>query len=191
METTKKIWTQADINSVIIERDWECEGALRVKNPVTLARYEEMEHHYYHAKRDDHGVFFAFSDEQFVDGLKHLIRTKAIEPIEDFSDLKKLGTIIKGKVFEWGLGCYGTREGVKAYLESADRNRGDVAGECNPQEVYCSEYNNFESMYNCDGDEEAINVIITHYGVDVARMIRRWSVYYSIDEIVKRMKKSA
>ena len=41
-------------------------------------------------------------------------------------------------------------------------------------------------MYNWDGDEEAIKIIMQYWGEDVARTIRRVRPMYSIEEIVER-----
>ena len=44
-------------------------------------------------------------------------------------------------------------------------------------------------MYNCDGDEEALLLVIKYWGVDVASTIRRVRPVYSIEEIVERDKR--
>ena len=59
-----------------------------------------------------------------------------------------------------------------------------VKQECDPQEVYCYEFNNYECMLSWDGDEQAIRLIIDYYGVETARTVRRWNALNSIDYIL-------
>lgn len=170
----KKIWTRAEINIVAstITRDWECEGALRWKGET---------HKYYSKKKyhsddeiDSSGIFFAFNDEQFEEGVKRLGFTM---------------DNLKGNIFSMGYGGFGTREGIKRYLESFDERDKDIPNVCNPQEVYCYEFNNHECMLDYDGDEAAMKIILSTYGDDIAKKIKRYCVYYSIEEIYERAKK--
>lgn len=65
---------------------------------------------------------------------------------------------------------------------SFDKMKEAVAKECDPQEVYFYEYNNYECMYS--DDDEAIGVIIDIFGVEVAKTIKRYSAGHSIDYIL-------
>lgn len=170
----KKIWTQAEINAVAktITRDWECEGALRWTGD-TYKYYEKKKYHS-DDEIDTSGVFFAFNDKQFEEGVKKLGFTM---------------DQLKGNIFSMGYGGFGTRDGIKRYLASYDERDKKIPELCNPQEVYCFEYNNHEGMINYDGDEEALKIIITTYGEDTARMIKRYNACYTIEEIYERDKR--
>lgn len=63
-----------------------------------------------------------------------------------------------------------------------DKMKETVAKECDPQEVYFYEFNNYECMYS--DDDEAIQIIIDIYGVDIAKTVKRYSAGHSIDYIL-------
>ena len=90
------------------------------------------------------------------------------------------------KLCRVGYSLYGTHEGIEAleayYVGVKER----IRTECDPQEVYFYECNNFEYMYNWDGDEEAIKLILDYWGEDVARGIKRIKANYTIEEIKER-----
>lgn len=67
---------------------------------------------------------------------------------------------------------------------SYDNLKEQVAKECDPQEVYFYEFNNFECMYAYDGDEEAIRKVIEFFGVETAEHIKRYDVAHSIKSIM-------
>ena len=69
-------------------------------------------------------------------------------------------------------------------FNSYDEMKVLIANECDPQEVYFHEFNNFECMYAYDGDEEAIRKVIDFFGVDVAKNIKRYDVVHSIESIM-------
>ena len=151
-------------NGVAYHLDWDMEGHIVIEQPKTVALYHKL-------KYDDQppagDYFWAFSTEQFKQQLK----------------AKKL----EGKpLCRVGGGLYGTHEGIEAletyYASVSER----IRTECNPQEVYFYECNNHEYMYNWDGDEEALLLIVKYWGEDVARTIRRVRPMYSIEEIVER-----
>lgn len=72
----------------------------------------------------------------------------------------------------------------KGDVLSYDNLKEQVAKECDPQEVYFYEFNNFECMYGYDGDEEAIRKVIEFFGVEVAEHIKRHDVVHSIKSIM-------
>lgn len=151
-------------NGVAYHLDWEMEGHIVIEQPKTVALYHKL-------KYDDQPpageYFWAFSQEQF----DRAIKDKHLEG-------KRLCRV--------GGGLYGTHEGIEAleayYASVSER----IRTECNPQEVYLYECNNHEYMYNLDGDEEALLLIVKYWGKDVARTIRRVRPVYSIEEIVER-----
>lgn len=171
----KKIWTRQEINAVAatITQDWDdCEGALKWKGETY--KYYAKKKYSSDDEIDSSGIFYAFSDKQFEDGVKRLGFT-----MDD----------LKGNIFSMGYGGYGTKDGIKRYLDSFDKRDADIPNICNPQEVYNYEWNNHECMYDYEGDEEALKIILITYGEDVARMIKRYRAMYSIEEIYERGKK--
>lgn len=151
-------------------RDWDnYEGGIVMLNAQTVKRYREIQNH--HPDADECGVFFAFSNEQFSEGYKHLIQ---------------LGHIKDGeKVVRSVGGAFGTKEGLNKFFQFYEDRDKPIKEECDPQEIYFYEYNNHESMIAWDGDLEAIKIIIGIWGTDVARNIKRFSDSVSVDEIVK------
>ena len=153
-------------NGVNYHLDWKQEGLIVIDNPKTINLYHQLK---YEARPPAGDYFWAFSVEQ----LKRGIKDKHLE------DKKLYG---KDSLF-------GTKEALgalNAYYENiAER----IKNECNPQEVYLYECNNHEYMYNWDGDEEALLLVIKYWGEDVASTIRRVRPVYSIEEIVERDKR--
>lgn len=155
--------TTRTANGVNYFLDWDNEGHIVIDNPKTIKLYHHLK---YEAQPPAGDYFWAFSVEQ----LKRSIKDKHLE------DKKLYG---KDSLF-------GTKEALDAlnayYEDIAER----IKNECNPQEVYLYECNNHEYMYNYDGDEEAILLVVKYWGEDVARTIRRVRPVYSIEEIVER-----
>ena len=75
--------------------------------------------------------------------------------------------------------------GVLEYQHAHTLKRYKIRSECNPQEVYVYEYNNHECCIDWDGDLNAIRIIATVWGEDVARTIKRKNACYPIDSIFK------
>ena len=153
-------------NGVNYHLDWEQEGHIVIDNPKTINLYHQLK---YEAQPPAGDYFWAFSKEQLDRGIKD-------KHLED----KKLCRF--GALF----GTTEAIEALEAYYESTHQR---IKNECNPQEVYLYECNNHEYMYNCDGDEEALLLVIKYWGVDVASTIRRVRPVYSIEEIVERDKR--
>lgn len=60
-----------------------------------------------------------------------------------------------------------------------------IKNECDPQEVYCYEYNNHECCIAFDGDIEAIRLVAGIWGVETAKTIKRRSAFYGVEELFK------
>lgn len=109
-------------NGVAYHLDWEMEGHIVIEQPKTVKLYHKL-------KYDDQPpageYFWAFDMEQF----KRQIKDKHLEG-------KKLCRV--------GYSLYGTHEGIEAleayYVGVKER----IRTECDPQEVYFYECNNFE-----------------------------------------------
>ena len=152
-------------------RDWDnLEGGIVMMNALTIHRYREIKNQ--HPDADKCGIFFAFSNRQVGDGYKHLI---------------ELGHIKDGdQIVQGSAGSYGTEEGLQKFFKFYEDIDILIKEECDPQEVYFYEYNNHESMFDWDGDTEAIKIIIDIWGADVARKIKRYDVIQSIDNMIRK-----
>lgn len=148
--------------------NWDNEGMLDYKNDRTLNRYRELCKEQYSVDVSKYDCFFAFSNEQFVQGLK------SIRPLKEGE-----------KLISIGAGGYGTKDGVKRLFEFYDEIKERIRNECDPQEVYVYEYNNHESCISHDGDLEAIRLVAGIWGNEIAREINRKSAFYSVDDLFK------
>ena len=154
-------------------RDWEnSEGAICMTNAKTVKRYHELKYDS-QPDCDKYGVFFAFSDEQFEKGYKHLIE---LGLIKDGDKIKRYSPVS-------GMFC-ANLELMKKYFEFYANKDKLIREECDPQEVYFYEFNNHECMYSWEGDEDAIRIIIDLWGVDVAKTIKRCNDSHSIDYLL-------
>lgn len=146
-------------------RDWENDGMMVYTNAKTLSRYHEL-----CRERDEIDVskfrcFFAFSNVQLEQG-KTAIRLKPEE-----------------KLVSFGGGGFGVEDGVRKYFAFLNDIENRFKTECDPQEVYCYEYNNFESFLAIDGDRDVIRLITRIWGIDTASRVKRFSAFNSLTEL--------
>lgn len=99
------------------------------------------------------GVFFAFSDKQFEEGVKE----KHLEG---------------QKLFSAGHGLYGTAEGLKMFMKAYDDLAARITRETTPQEVYDYEYGNHECGYT-GTDEKALEIVAEYFGKDRICEVKR------------------
>lgn len=108
--------------------------------------------------------FYAFGKWQFDEGLKRFGLA------EGFKD----GSV---KICHAGAGLYGTKEGLDEYFQALrDRtaaDRAEIREKCTPQDVYEVEYNNYECMYDWDGDLQALGRVVFWFGEQAAYKVRR------------------
>ena len=147
--------------------NYDNDGVLEYKNAKTLKRYHELIDEQSNVDTKKYDVFFAFSNEQFEVGLK------SIRPLAEGEKLVRLGG-----------GGFATKDGAERLLEFYESIDAKIKAECDPQEVYVCEYNNHECCIAWDGDLEAIKIIISIWGVDVARNIKRFNALKSFDAII-------
>lgn len=123
--------------------------SLSWENAKTLERYKEI----CEQKRNykDPCIFWAFSKEQFEEGMAR------VRP-----HLKEGQKIVRGIA---GMFC--TREAYDKMMEFYRNADKMIAAECDPQEVYCYEYNNHECCINWDGDLEPMRIVRVLFGKDV------------------------
>lgn len=150
------------------EEDQNNYGVLEYQHAHTLKRYKELCKERDAVNVGKYDCFFAFSNRQFAEGLK------TIRPLQDGEKLVSIGA-----------GGYGTRDGAKRLFEFYDTVRDKIRSECNPQEVYVYEYNNHECCIDWDGDLNAIRIIATVWGNEVARTIKRKNAFYPIESIFR------
>ena len=111
----------------------------------------------------DYDVFFAFGTEQYK---------KALEK-NGFSD---------EQIVSAGDGLYGTRDGLKAYFGAFEKLTERVAAECNPQDIYRYEFDNHDCEHICC-DREAMKYVVSIFGMERAKKVKRRYGYISIEEI--------
>ena len=99
--------------------------------------------------------FFAFSDEQFKEGVE------------------KMGLEGKKIVRAPHDGLFGTREGIAKLLADYDKIDQEIAAECKPQDVYDYEFNNHECEYVGD-DSEAFEIVKCLFGERAVEVKRRF-----------------
>ena len=149
--------------------NWDNDGVLEYKNAKTLKRYRELRDEQSHVDVKKFDVFFAFSNEQFAEGLK------SIRPLADGEKLVRIGG-----------GGFGTKDGAKRLFEFYESIDEKIKSECDPQEVYVYEYNNHECCISWGGDTDVIKLILALWGEDVARSIKRCNAAMTIENLVRK-----
>lgn len=148
-------------NNLIIEQDWDRDGALVMKNACTVEHYKELRDSQSQMTTEEKdGIFFAFDQYQFDTEFKRINKNK-----------KEGDVLRKGR-----FGLFGFERCIKAWNERIANIDKRIAEECDAQEVYCYEYNNHECMLDWDGDTNAYQIIEQIFGKEVAGSIRRWRV---------------
>lgn len=150
--------------NLIITQDWDNDGMLSCQNVKTIKRYEKLKDERDSCDLSKFDMFCAFSKKQFEEN------RKTIRPLKDGE-----------KYVSFGAGVFGTRDGIEKYLAFSESINKRIAEECDPQEVYCYEFNNYECCIAYDGDVNAIRLVADYWGWDKAREIERWNGFYSID----------
>ena len=110
-------------------------------------------------------------------------RYKSLCNERDSVDVKKYDCFFAFGNF--GAGGYGTKDGIERLFKFYEDMEARIKNECDPQEVYCYEYNNHECCIAFDGDIEAIRLVARIWGVETAKTIRRKSAFYGVEELFK------
>lgn len=131
----------------------------------TIARYCELKQQA--ATKSFKGTFYAFNNEQFEEGYKKIL------PLRTGDE----------KVVHFGYGLYGWRKYLDEMVQILENVNKVIKEECNPQDVYNYEYNNYECEISYTGDKEAIELVVEIYGYDIARTIERKNIYMTIDQM--------
>lgn len=146
-------------------QNWENDGMLVWKNAKTLNRYQELCREREETDVSKFRCFFAFSQEQLEQGQRSI----KLKPNE--------------KLVSFGGGGFGVEDGVNKYFAHLNEVQNRIRTECDPQEVYCYEFNNYESFIAFDGDVDAIRLIAAIWGQEAASRIKRFSPFYSLKTI--------
>lgn len=104
-------------------------------------RYGEIKNEAYKIEHVE--VFYAFSNEQFEEGMK-------IIPAGE--------EVFKGFVG----GQFGTKKGLFKLMSDLEENDEKIRAECTPQEIYNYEYDNHECGYTED-DSEALEIVECYF----------------------------
>ena len=88
--TATTVITTLKRTAVEVEPDWENDGFLRIRNAETLKRYRELRDEAYHLDTNQFDMFFAFSPEQFEEGMKTL---SALD--EELKDMNRRLTVLQ------------------------------------------------------------------------------------------------
>ena len=129
--------------------DIENDCLMTWKNARTLGRYKALCNERDSVDVKKYDCFFAFGNESFARGMK------GIRPLNDGE-----------KIYSFGAGGYGTKDGIERLFKFYEDMEARIKNECDPQEVYCYEYNNHECCIAFDGDIEAIRLVAGIWGVE-------------------------
>lgn len=90
------------------------------------------------------------------------------------------------KLLHIGGGGFATKDGAKRLFEFYESINAKIKAECDPQEVYVYEYNNHECCIAWDGDLEAIRIVLSLFGEEAARKIKRFRASMTVDNLVRK-----
>lgn len=152
-------------------QNWDHDGHLTITGEGTLKRYNELKEQQRTVSLEKLGLFAAFNYEQFEEGYNKLV---------------ELGHIKDGdKVYHLFAGCYGSKKGCDRLIAFYEDINKSIRSECDPQEVYYHEYNDYECCIAHNGDYDAMKQIILTFGEEAARKIKRFNPTIPLDKIIK------
>lgn len=126
-------------------------------NAKTIDTYKRLIDERNRTPLSKYDCFSAFNNEQYEQGLK------SIRPLEEGE-----------KLIYFTAGVYGTKDGMRRLNDYYQSVRDSIKEQCDPQEVYCYEFNNYESCYDYDGDMNAIRTVVSIFGTETARTVKRY-----------------
>lgn len=155
-----------------VRQDWNNDGFLLISGARTIRRYNELQQQEYNLPLNEWGIFFAFDQRQFDDGYKGLVTRGLIKAGE--------------KIKSFGNGCFGISEAMKRWAREVKAIEDRIREECDPYEVYLDEYNNFECCIDWDGDDRAVEKVLSIFGLARTKEAlngKRFRICSSIDAI--------
>ena len=148
-------------NCTVIQ-DWKQDGMLIIQNAQTLDKYQAIRN----------------EDDQYKNP-EVMWNCDAQEAIIKLKPLLNKGE----KIIQFMDDCYATPNGIKMMFEHEVFVKELIKKECDPQEVYYYEYNNYICYQNYYGDAEAIKTVYDIYGEEITRSIKRFNATISIEEL--------
>lgn len=148
------------------KQDWDNDGMISYQNAQTLSEYHRLNEERRTVDLSKFDMFCAFSDEQFERN------RKSIRPLSEGENYKS-----------FGAGVFGTADGIARYLKYSEEINRLITEHCDPQEIYCYEFNNYESCIAYDGDANAIRLIIELFGIERAATIKRFCAFYPLENL--------
>jgi len=134
-----------------------------------------------------------FTFEQDFDRYEGGLVWKNAKTLKRYKELSEQHAPAKGwfaafsdKQFSEGLSDL-ISKGLKAMVDFYRERDKRIAEECDPQEVYCVEFNNHECMIAYDGDLEAMRLCIDLFGADRCQSIKRFCSFYTFEHIAKEV----
>ena len=134
------------------------DGFIIMQNTQTVKRYHQLRWEE-QPDLDQMGVFFAFSPEQFENGVERLTKRGFIKS--------------KGEIRRGPANSLGTPQSLSKMMKWYAAQDKKILQECDPQEVYFYEFNNHETPYGWDGDIEVMRIIASIWGYDTAIKLKR------------------
>lgn len=142
--------TQENTLKAVPNPEWD--GALTITGAKTLKRYRELCESRDRLPLDKFDLFAAFTPSQLKDGYEGLVARGVIKDGD--------------KVKSFGAGIYGTREGLDRFKAAVKAINEQISKECDPLEIYCEEFNNYECCLDWDGDQRAVQAVLRLFGLD-------------------------
>lgn len=149
-----------------VTQDWENDGILSYSNAQTLDHYCDLKKAMNEHRHPE--VEFAFGKEQF-DKMLSILKPKLKEG---------------EKIIAFGSGGFATPYGYNQLVKFYDEMNERIKNECDPQEVYVYQYNNYECCIAYEGDTHAIKYVLDIFGEEKCRTIKRYRVQMTIDQLL-------
>lgn len=151
MNGTKVAKKNENAKKFMAKFDEKYDYSISYKND-NLKLYHELKDKQSKAPTTEFGIFFAYSNEQFREGMAKCGYTDA-----DKKNLKHY------------MGGYGTQEAWNKFSNYCDEIDTQIKEQCDPLEVLCFEYNNYECCL-CGGlKQEVIDVEEGIFGEDATK----------------------
>lgn len=149
------------------------DGFIKMLNPQTIDTYYRLRWKE-QPDLEAMGIFCAFSEKQFDEGVKSLIKRGFIK---DVSELRS------------GIAnTFGAPGSFKKMYAAYDEISRRIKKECDPQEVYFWEFNNHETPYGWGGDIEVMRIIVDTWGYETAIGLKRYC--RSNDKVISELKEN-
>lgn len=138
----------------------------------TISKYIRLKNQLGEYCTESNGFFFAFDKKQFEDGK---------------TAIQKRGWLKEGeKLCRIQGGGFATKRAIDKFFAYSDEISNQIKNDCDAQEIYDYEFNNYESDIAPDGDLEAMKIVLSYFDEDKLNEIKRKRAYYTIAEILTK-----